>query len=335
MNKFMINNQKISSCPSIIARNVPLQDKNWFCTGGKAQYYCSPRAVSEFQQALSWANTQGLPIHVLGQGANTLISDEGFDGLIIQPMLNDIQVIGQGSDHCFVTVGAGVSIHNLILWCLEHAIVGLEEFSGIPGTVGGSVYNNLHYFEYCLADFLTCAQVIDRITGTITIVDKEWLSLSYDNSRLHEKTQFLTSATFKLRSVAALEASYAKGRRVEIIRHRAKRYPMTNTCGSFFRNFHEHEVQTPINGKKLTFVAYYLDNVGVKGNLAIGNATVSHQHANMIVTLQNATSSDVIAVARAMQEKVFKAFGLLPQPECELVGFKSYPLLTRQEAQKF
>ena len=79
-------------------------------------------------------------------------------------------------------------------------------------------------------------------------------------------------------------------------------------------------------GKKLIFVAYYLDNVGVKGNLRIGNASVSHQHANMIVTLEHATSNDVIAVARTMQEKVYKTFGLLPQSECELVGFKAVPI---------
>ena len=94
------------------------------------------------------------PLHILGQGANTLISDEGFDGLIIRPMLYEIHCTDTDTDQCLVNAGAGVSIHDLILYCLEHNIIGLEEFSGIPGTVGGSVYNNLHYFEYSLADFL-------------------------------------------------------------------------------------------------------------------------------------------------------------------------------------
>lgn len=332
MDNQITTNQTISSSPSIISRDVPLHDKNWFYTGGKAKFFCAPTTVSEFQQALMWNNTEQCPLHILGQGANTLISDEGFDGLIIRPMLTDIQITPD-ADHCMVTAGSGVSIHDLILYCLEQNIIGLEEFSGIPGTVGGSVYNNLHYFEYSLADFLVCAQVIDRTTGTITTVDKEWLSLSYDHSKLHEKKQYLVNATFKLKLVTPLEAAYAKGRRTEIIRHRCKRYPMTNTCGSFFRNFHEDEVTNPINGKKLIFVAYYLDNVGLKGNLRIGNACVSHQHANMIVTVGQATSADVVAVARTMQEKVYKTFGLLPQSECELVGFKQNPLLTMQDVQ--
>lgn len=333
-NQKKTSQQQHLDIPAIITCNVPLHDKNWFCTGGPAKFYCAPTSAQEFQQALAWCNTQHCPLHILGQGANTLISDDGFDGLIIRPLLHDIQCNNTDADSCLVTAGSGVTIHELISYCLEHNIIGLEEFSGIPATVGGSVYNNLHYFEYSLADFLVSAQVVDRTSGAIMNVDKEWLSMSYDHSKLHEKQQYLLNATFKLKSVTPLEAAYAKGRRTEIIRHRVKRYPMAHTCGSFFRNFHEHEIQNPVNGKKLIFVAYYLDNVGIKGSLRIGNATVSHQHANMIVTLEHATSSDIVAVARAMQEKVYKTFGLLPQTECELVGFKKYPLWTLQELQE-
>jgi len=325
--KDIVNNQIYFNIPTIIENNVTLYDKNWFCTGGKAQFFSAPQTVDEFRQTLQWSAATQVATHILGQGANTLISDEGFDGLIIRPMLNHIQVEELNNNECLVTVGSGVSIHDLIIYCLEHNIVGLEEFAGIPGTVGGSAYNNLHYFEYSLADFIISAHIIDRTTGETSVVDKEWLSLSYDHSILHEKKQYLTAATFKLKRVTPLQAAYAQGRRDEIIRHRNKRYPMTHTCGSFFRNFHEHEVAHARSEKKLIFVAYYLDNVGVKGNLRIGNACVSHQHANMIVTMDNATSSDIIAVARVMQEKVFNTFGIIPQPECELVGFKHYPLL--------
>ena len=186
MDKQICTNKTTSSTPSIISHNVPLHDKNWFCTGGNARFFCAPTTACEFQQALAWNQSEQCPLHILGQGANTLISDEGFDGLIIRPMLNDIHIT-ENSDHYLVHAGSGVSIHDLILYCLEHNIIGLEEFAGIPGTVGGSVYNNLHYFEFSLADFLVCAQIIDRTTGIITTVDKEWLSLSYDHSKLHEK----------------------------------------------------------------------------------------------------------------------------------------------------
>jgi UDP-N-acetylmuramate dehydrogenase len=325
-NKTPLQMKGYSNMPVVIEQNVPLHDKNWFGTGGNARYFCAPINADQFVEALDWVAKQKCPVHILGQGANTLISDDGFDGLIIVPKITDINITDLDEQSCLVHAGAGVTIRDLIAYCLEHSVIGLEEFGGIPGTVGGSVYNNLHYFEFSLSDFLVDAQVIEKETGLVTQVDKTWLSLGYDHSKLHEKLHYVASVTFKLKRVTPLDAAFAKGRYIEIVRHRAKRYPTARTCGCFFRNFHEYEISKPINGKKLVYVAYYLDNVGIKGNLRIGNACVSHQHANMIVTSDGAKTADIVAVARTMQEKVYQTFGLLPQPECELVGFKEYPL---------
>ncbi len=349
---------------SLIQHNIPLADKNWFRTGGPAKYYCEPQTELEFQQALAFANEQNLEIFVLGDGANILVSDEGFDGLVIRPRLKKIDVRSlrtlrasgeendslhtieldiknsdnltvrpepakdrNGSD-IYVTAQSGVTMPELILHCLDHNILGLEEFSGIPGTVGGSVYINLHYFQFLLAQFLVSARVINKKTGVIETVDNTWFAFGYDYSTLHNHEYYLIDATFKLRTGTDLEIAYARGRRIEIIRHRESRYPKQGTCGSFFRNFHDHEVTLMSGGKKMIYVAYYLDKIGVKGALKIGDAQVSYQHANMLVNLGNATSQDLIDVARKMQELVFEQFGVLPQPECELVGFRENPLHT-------
>ncbi|NDC43297.1 MAG: hypothetical protein EBZ77_17405, partial [Chitinophagia bacterium] len=119
----------------------------------------------------------------------------------------------------------------------------------------------------------------------------------------------------------------ARGRQHEIIRHRNRRYPAARTCGSFFRNFLPEELPFTIAGKKVPFVAYYLEKVGVKGELRIGGAMVYHLHANMLVTQDGATTADVINVVRTMQERVRDQFGIIPQAECRLIGFKEYPLL--------
>lgn len=358
----------------MIQKNIPLHDKNWFRTGGPAKYYAEPTSETEFQDALAFARDNNLEIFVLGEGANILISDEGFDGLVIRPRLNRIcpsrpsgrteknnllnrknlshlnesliqdqkttdfpedqlSVRPEGlegltdSSHAFITVQAGVSMNDLILYCLDNNIIGLEEFSGIPGTVGGSVYINLHYFEFLLAQFLVSARVINKKTGAIETVSNEWFAFGYDFSTLHNHEYYLIDATFKLKRETDLEIAFARGRRAEIIRHRQNRYPKQGTCGSFFRNFLPEEVTLESNGKKMIYVAYYLDKIGVKGQLRIGNAQVSYQHANMLVNLGAATSQDLINVARKMQELVHDQFGVLPQPECELVGFKEYPLL--------
>ena len=316
---------------NLIQTNIQLSDKNWFHTGGPATFYAEPTNALEFQQALTFAQQNKQTLFLLGEGANILISDEGFKGLVIKPQLTTINRIplDTSNTNVLVRVDAGVTMQGLIDYCLDHTIVGLEEFSGIPGTIGGAVFINLHYFEFLLGNFLVSAQVIDKKTCNLHTVDNAWFNFGYNKSKLHDKQHYLVSATFKLKKTTDIETAYAKGRSTEIKRHRAKRYPSTHTCGSFFRNFFDDEIKLEINGKKMIFIAYYLDKIGVKGNLSVGNAMVSYQHANMIVNTGNAMSTDIITLAKKMQQLVKKEFGIIPQPECRLVGFKKYPLLQK------
>ena len=246
--------------------------------------------------------------------------------MVIRPDMKHIKRHPFDKTHDIVEAEAGVRFADLIIWCLDHNLIGLEEFSGIPGTVGGSVFINIHYFEYLLSQFLISATVIHKTTGDLISVDHAWFAFGYNQSRLHEGDYYLVSATFKLKKVDTATAMYAKGRSEEMIRHRAKRYPTSHTCGSFFRNFYEHEVTLMSQGKKLIYVAYYLDKIGVKGELAVGDAIVSYQHANMIVNRGKATTTDIITLAKRMQTMVFDKFGIIPQPECQLIGFKKQQL---------
>ena len=307
-----------------IQHNISLADKNWFKTGGAAQFYCEPHNEIEFAQALSFAQKNNLEIFVLGQGANILISDEGFKGLVIRPMLTEISAQQQDQHSVFIKAGSGTVFGNLIEYCLNHNLTNLEEFSGIPGTVGGSVYINLHYYEFFLSQFIINAQIMCKKTQQILTVDPTWFHFGYDTSKLQNKDYFLISATFQLKVATDLQTAFAKGRRQEIIRHREKRYPHIGTCGSFFRNFLPKEIADTTN--KLIYVAYYFDKLGFKGELYVGGAIVSYQHANMLVNKGNATSTDIIKVAQIMQSKVFETFGIKPQAECQLIGFTDNPL---------
>ena len=316
-----------SAQPATIQTNIPLHDKNWFQTGGPAKFFAEPTNAKEFIQALDFAQSNHLNLFILGQGANIIISDEGFNGLVIRPGLRALVHTSFDNNQALVTAGAGVTIDALINYCLDHNLLGLEEFSGIPGTVGGSVYINLHYYDFLLSQFLVNAQVLNKKTKEVLDVTNDWFNFGYNTSTLLEENHYLLSATFKVKRCTDLEAAYARGRRTEIIRHRVKRYPSVRTCGSFFRNFHEDEVNLVINGKKMIYVAYYLDKIGIKGALSFGDAIVSYQHANMIVNQGKATTADIIALARAIQEKVYEHYGIIPQSECRLIGFKEYPLL--------
>ncbi len=131
---------------NIIQQNVPLADKNWFRTGGPARFFAQPKTNKEFQYCLQFVLSHTLPIFLLGNGANILISDDGFDGLVIRPQLIDKTIKELTPEYSLVTAGAGLSLDELIEFCLQNNLGGLEEFSGIPGTVGGAVFINLHYF---------------------------------------------------------------------------------------------------------------------------------------------------------------------------------------------
>jgi len=335
----------------IIQENISLADKNWFRTGGNARYFCEPTTDQEFAQATQFAQDNNLEIVVIGEGANILVSDQGVLGLVIRPALKNITIhnnpaylealalrseftewtsISKGAplaNPVLVTAGAGVSMPDLINYCLDAQIIGLEEFSGIPGTVGGSIFINIHYFQYLLSQFLVQATVINRLTNNLITVDGAWFNFGYNQSTLQSGDYYLVDATFILKKVDALQAAYAQGRRDEIIRHRNQRYPASNTCGSFFRNFHSDEIPFEINGKKVPYVAYYLDKIGVKGALRMGNAVVSYQHANMLVTQPGAVTQDVIDLAKTMQNMVKDQFGIVPQSECRFIGFEQHPLL--------
>lgn len=320
-------NQQFIYETCLLETQVPLADKNWFGTGGSAEFLCDPMAPEELQDAIRFAHEHSKPITLLGKGANALIADTGIEGLVIRPQLKEISFRDGGDAVAFVTAGAGVSLDDLITHCFANNMLGLEEFSGIPSTVGGAVYINLHYFEFLLSQFLVRATVLTIKTGELFEVDNAWFAFGYNNSTLHNGEHVLVDATFRVYKADTVnDLFYAQGRRDEIIRHREKRYPSRNTCGSFFRNFHEDEVQHEVNGRKAIWVAYYLDKIGVKGELRVGDAMVSHQHANMIVNCGSATSSDIIGVATRMQELVRDEFGIIPQPECRFVGFKEYPL---------
>ncbi len=324
-----------------ITENVSLKELNWFRTGGPAKFFVEPSTTTEFVAALDFARTNNLEVFVLGEGANILISDAGFDGLVIRPKLNSIKILdiqkyqenldlvapeNSITPEILVQAGAGVSFGELIDFCLDNNLLGLEEFSGIPGSVGGSVYINIHFFEFLLSQFLVSAEIIERQTGQILTVDNNWFEFGYDQSKLQTHQYYLISATFKLKLTNSLTAAFAKGRAHEIRRYRSHRYPSKNTCGSFFRNFHAHEVKLVLNQKPMIYTAYYLDKLGLKGTLRVGDAQVSHQHANMLINLGAASSQDLIELARQMQQQVYQNFGIIPQPECLLIGFKAYPL---------
>src|SRR3989344_7703068 len=111
----------------IFEQNISLKDKNWFAIGGPARYYCQPVTALDFQEALLCAQKQNLALFFLGSGANILISDTGFNGLVIHPKNSPIMLIDH--DQGLIQASAGTTMEELIIFALDHNLTGLEVFS--------------------------------------------------------------------------------------------------------------------------------------------------------------------------------------------------------------
>ncbi len=307
---------------NLILKNVSLRERNWFRTGGNAEFFSEPSDISDFEKVIKFSSEKGLGINIIGDGANVLVSDSGVLGIVIHPSGKKIEIKNKTKEgDVYVKVDSGVLIDDLIVFCLNNNIVGLEEFSGIPGSVGGSVYINIHYFKFFIAMFVESANVIEIESGNVFEVDKNWFDFGYDNSKLLEKRHIVINVTFKFKIVGDVEVSYAKGRSIEIIRHRRERYPYKGTCGCFFRNFNDEEVNFEINGKKILAAGYYLEKVGVKGELRKNSVVVSYKHANMIVNEGDGRSEEILFLADEMVKRVYEKFGLRLEIECQFLGF--------------
>jgi UDP-N-acetylmuramate dehydrogenase len=139
--------------------------------------------VGEVCEALTFAREHDVPIFILGGGSNILISDEGFDGLVVVPKCTDI-TFGEGSELGTVTAGAGVVWDDLVIATLERGLAGFECLSGVPGTVGGAVVANLGCYGAQMSDTFVSAEVIDlRDTELrVQVLTKEECAFSYHES---------------------------------------------------------------------------------------------------------------------------------------------------------
>jgi len=321
-----------------VEKRVKISDFSWFKTGGIASFFSYIQTVEEANEILVFAKNNSMPITIIGGGANILISDEGIDGMviilrnafirqrnIIDKEFSDNFVETDNEKKNFFEIGAGMAIDDAILGVLAMDSIGLEEFSGIPGTIGGAVYMNIHYFNFLFSDYVVGGYVIDILDGSFSYKSKEWFNFGYDYSTLHEKKYILWSVVVALKRGSLEDVWYARGRAVEIKRHRAARYPRERTCGCFFKNVSEKNEKCSMkNGKKILAAGFYLERIGAK-EFDNGGAFISEKHANMIVTRPGGKSNDILDLAKRSFDAVYAKYGIFLDVECELLGFSQLP----------
>lgn len=266
--------------------------------GGCARYYAEIDSLYSLNCIINLAKEHRVRYKVIGNGTNILVSDLGFNGIIIDVKnLNDIFFKREQ-----VKAMAGAKIEKLIRFALDNKLSGFEALSGIPATVGGAIVMNAGAFGKNISDYISTVETLSD--GKIKIYDKNECKFGYRSSRFLGKKEVVISATFSLEKKEREDISDSIKSYINL---RRSIQPSGRSCGSVFRN------PKPFSAGAL------IEKAGLKG-YKVGGATISDKHANFIITSSKATAKDVYLLINTIKEKVKDAFGIELIEEVERVG---------------
>ena len=195
----------------LIQRNVPLNQYTTLHVGGVAEYFASVTNQAELSEALRFATQSEVPVLILGGGSNVLISDEGFSGLVIKMEIRGISYVA-GVEETLVTAGAGESWDAVVAATVHEGLCGIQNLSGIPGTVGASPVQNINAYGASVADTIRTVEVYDPATNTLKILSNTECQFGYRDSLFKQKVGehlIVTAVTFALTKESAINTSYA------------------------------------------------------------------------------------------------------------------------------
>jgi len=289
-----------------IVVDQPLAGLNTFGTGGTARLFIEVRSGEELSRLMKIVAKTEIPIFMLGGGSNVLISDSGFDGLIIKN-----SICGRKRNGNEIYFGAGEELQALVDYATANGLAGLEFATGIWGSVGGAIYGNAGAYGGEIGKFFISAEVVDR-QGNIRTEKTDYFEFAYRWSKLKETREFITGATFALKLGKKEEI---QSRVDEIMAMREAKLPTgLHSAGCFFKNIPDQKQKFgKLSAGKL------LEDVGVK-KLRCGDARVFENHANILINDGSAKSDDIKRLAELMKDKVRLKFGIELQEEVILLG---------------
>jgi len=288
----------------------PLAPYTTFRIGGPADVLYDATTAGELASAVMAARHAGVPLFVLGLGANILVGDLGFRGLVVRNVARGVTDLGGGR----VRAESGVVVADLIRHCVADGWAGLEHYVGIPSTVGGAVWQNLHFLSPApeRARTMFIEEVVESVEllaadGTRSKASRAEMGFGYDVSRLHTSHEIALAVTFAL---AAGDPATLHRTMQENLSWRGSRHPWLEyhpSAGSVFKKIEG------VGAGRL------IDQCGLKGH-RIGGAQISHIHANIMVNLGGATAADVRALIGLAQRSVSQRFDQFLEPEIGFIG---------------
>ncbi len=290
--------------------NEPLAPYTTFRIGGPADLFYEAESADALATAILTARLAQVPYFVLGLGANVLVGDRGFRGLVIRNIASHFSFDEEG----FLWVESGAVMAKLIPEAVRRGWSGLEHYVGIPSTVGGAIWQNLHFLSPAperertmfIAEVFHSAELLTEENERRT-VDVGYMQFGYDDTILHHRRDIALAATFRLERQ---DPDVMHRIMQENLSWRGARHPWLEyhpSAGSIFKKIEG------VGAGRL------VDQVGLKGHHH-GDAQISHIHANIMVNLGHATSADVIGLIKHAQALVREKLGYELEPEINFVG---------------
>ncbi|MBX2822015.1 MAG: UDP-N-acetylmuramate dehydrogenase [Rhodothermaceae bacterium] len=292
--------------------NVPLAPFTTFRIGGPADFYIDARSADELAAAILIARSAGIPFFLLGMGANIVIGDRGFRGLIVH---NRAQAMSVDLEKKQIFTESGAIVYpNLIDLAVANNLSGLEHYVGIPSTVGGALWQNLHFLSppperertMFIEEVLMEAELLTE-EGDRKTVPLDYFDFGYDYSTLHIREDIVLTATFQLEDEKPERMKYIMQ---ENLAWRQKRHPPLDTepsAGSIFKKIEG------IGAGRL------IDECGLKGS-RIGGIEITHRHANIMINRGGGTAADLKKMIAHVQEVVQRETGYLLETEVKFIG---------------
>ena len=299
-----------SLVPARLRTDVVLAPYTTFKIGGPADVLYDATSADDLANAVCAARALHVPFFVLGLGANVLIGDRGFRGLVIRNTATRLQFPTPSE----IRAESGAVMSDLIRAAVARDLAGLEHYVGIPSTVGGAVWQNLHFLspapERSRTMFIEeVVEAVDLLTATgeRQRVDRAAMAFGYDTSRLHGSGEIALEVIFRLSP-----GNQATLQRIlqENLAWRGARHPWL-----------EHHPSVGSVFKKIEGVGAgrLIDQCGLKGH-RLGAAQISHMRANIIVNLGGATAAEVRALIALVQQTVTDKLGHRLETEIGFVG---------------
>jgi UDP-N-acetylmuramate dehydrogenase len=292
--------------------DVPLAPVTYMKIGGPAEVLLDLKKRQDIIDVVTFCQQNSIHYTIFGGASNVIVVDEGIKGVVICVSNEEYQVLPQQLDGGtkLVQVGAGHKTALFVRQTIEDGLQGLEYFLGVPGKLGGAIYNNAHYANQLIGQYIRRVEVI-KSTGEVAWMTNAECQFAYDYSIFHYTHDVILQAEFML-------MPGNKEQSLQLIKeatvYRSETQPIGQpSSGCYFRNVvntPDLQRQFPEFAERREFPsAFLIDQAGLK-NQQVGGVRVSEKHAAFFVNDGTGTSNDVRQLAEIVKSRVLEQYGV-------------------------